>query len=62
MGRVRGEGGGGEASDGGQDLVCRFCSAEGFWLLVMGSDKLPGRDFQFLNASVRATLNLPLCE
>ena len=54
--------GGGEASDGGQNLVCRFCPAEGFWLLVMGGDELSDRGFQFLNASVRAALNLPLSE
>jgi hypothetical protein len=28
----------------------------------MDSDKLPDRGFQFLNATLRATLNLPLCE
>ena len=49
MGRLRGEGGGGEASDGGQDLVSRFCPTERFGLLVMGSDELPDSGFQFLN-------------
>ena len=56
------ESGSGESGDGGQDLVCRFCPGEGFWLLVVGSDELPYRGFQLLNASMRAALNLPLCE
>jgi hypothetical protein len=44
--------GGGEASDGGQDLVCRFCPSKGFGLLIVGGDELPDRGFQFLNASM----------
>ena len=45
------ESGIGKASDGGHALICRFCPAEGFWLLVVGGDELPDRGFQFLNAS-----------
>jgi len=54
------ESGSGESSDGGQYLICRFCPAEGFWLLVVGGDELPDCGFEFLNASMRAALNLPL--
>ena len=50
---MSGESGGGEASDGGQDLVCGFGPVEGFGLAVMDSNELPDCGFQFLNASVR---------
>jgi hypothetical protein len=55
------EGGGGEASDGGQNLVSRFWPTEGFRLFSMVSDELPDCGFQFLNATVFAALDLPLC-
>jgi len=46
----------------GQDLVCRFIPSKGLWLLIVDGDELPDRGCQFLNASVRAALDLPLCE
>jgi hypothetical protein len=49
---VSGESRGGEASDGGQDLVCGFCPAKGLGLLIVGSDELPDCGFQFLDAFV----------
>ena len=57
-----GEGGSGEAGDGGQYLIGGFRPSEGLWLLVMGSDEFPYRCFQFLNAGMRTALDLPLCE
>jgi len=54
--------GSGEAGDGSQDLVCRFGPAKGLRLLVMSGDELSDRVLQFLNASVRAALDLSLCE
>ena len=51
------EGSGDESSDGGQDLVGRFCPTKGFGLLIVGSDEIPDYSFQFLNASVRAALD-----
>jgi len=54
--------GSGESGDGGQDLVCGFGPSEGLWLLVMGLDELPDRSFQFLDAGMRAALDLSLGE
>jgi hypothetical protein len=59
---MSGESGSGEASDGGQDLVCGFGPVEGFGLAVMDSNELVDCGFQLLNASVRAALDLALGE
>ena len=56
------ESGSGEASDGGEDLVCGFGPAKGFGLLVVGSDEGADGRFEFLNAGVRAPLYLALCQ
>jgi hypothetical protein len=54
--------GGREASDRGEDLVCRFCPAEWFGLLIVDRDELPDCGFQFLNAPMRSALDLSLGE
>ncbi len=54
--------GSGESGDGCQDLVCGFGPSKGFRLLIVDLDELPDSIFQFLDAGVRAALNLPLRE
>lgn len=61
-GSVCGEGCGGEADDGGQDLFGGFCPSKRSGLTVMNGDELPNGRFQVRDTAMGSAFDLPLCE
>ncbi len=59
---MSGEGGGGETSDGGQDLIGGFGPSKRFRLLIVDVDELADGLFQLLYASVGTSFDLALSE